>query len=103
MTTLIKWHHWLFTDELGTVTPYKAKLQVQPQAAPRFFKPRPVPFGIQATIGKELEFLEKQGIIEKVSYSNWVVPIVPVPKKDSRFWIWGDYKVTVNQALEVEQ
>jgi len=103
VSALIKRHQQLFTSELGTITPYKAKLQVQPQAAPRFCKPRPLPFAIRASVGKELDLLEKQGIIEKVSHSDWAAPIVPVPKKDGRFRICGDYKVTVNQALAVEQ
>ena len=85
VNTLIKQHQQLFTDKLGTVMPYKAKLQVQPQAAPRFFKPRQVPFAIRDAVGKELDLLEKQGIIEKVSHSDWAAPIVPVPKKDCRF------------------
>ena len=101
MGALIKRHQQLFADELGTVTPYKAKLQVQPQAVPRFCKPCPVPFAIRAAVGKELDLLEKQGIIEKVSHSEWAAPIVPVPKRDGRFRICGDYKVTVNQALTV--
>ena len=103
VSTLIERHQQLFTDELGTVTPYKAKLQVQPQAAPRFCKPRPVPFAIQATVGKELDHLEQQGIVEKVSHSDWAAPVVTVPKKDGRFRICGDCKVTVNQVLSVEQ
>ena len=103
MSTLTERHHRLFADELGTVTPYKANLQVRPEAAPRFYKPRPVPFAIRASIGKELDLLAKQGIIEKVSHSDWAAPIVPVPKKDGRFRICGDYKITVNQALAVEQ
>ena len=103
LDTLMKQHQQLFADELGTVEPYKATLQVQPDATPRFFKPRPVPFAIKASFGKELDRLEQQGIIEKVSYSEWAAPIVAVPKKDGRFRICGDYKVTVNQALSVEQ
>ena len=103
LDTIIKRHRQLFADELGTVTPYKAKLHVDPQAVPRFYKPRPVPFAIRAAIGKELDLLEKQGIIEKVTNSEWAAPIVPVPKKDGRFHLCGDYKVTVNQALTVEQ
>ena len=78
-------------------------LQVQPDASPRFFKPRPVPVAIKASIGKELDCLEQQGIIEKVSHSEWATPIVAVSKKDGRFCICGDYKVTVNQSLPVEQ
>ncbi len=35
--------------------------------------------------------------------SEWAAPIVPVPKKDGRIRICGDYKVTINRHLEVEQ
>ena len=47
--------------------------------------------------------MEKQGILEPVTHSNWAAPIVAVPKKDGSFRICGDYKVTVNQVLDVEQ
>ena len=36
-------------------------------------------------------------------HSEWAVPIVAVSKKDEKFRICGDYKVTVNQALEIDQ
>ena len=36
------------------------------------------------------------GIIKRVSYSEWVVPIVAVSKRDGKFRISGDYKLTVN-------
>ena len=62
-----------------------------------------MPFAIRAAIGKELDLLEQQGIIEKVMHSDWAVPIAPVPKKDGRFRICRDYKMTVNQVLTVEQ
>ena len=68
-----------------------------------FFKPRPVPFAIKDAIGKKLDRLEQQAIIRKVDSSDWAAPIVPVPKKDGKFRICGDYKVTVNQALVVDQ
>ncbi len=51
----------------------------------------------------ELDRLEEQGTIEKVSHSQWAAPIVVVPKKNGKFRICGDYKVTVNQVLAVEQ
>ena len=43
------------------------------------------------------------GILEKVSHSDWASPIVTVPKKDGKYRICGDYKVTINQALDIDQ
>ena len=103
LNDMLQQHQALFADELGTVQPYKASLQVQPDAAPRFFKACPVPFAIKTAIGTELDSLEQKGILEKVSHSDWAAPIVAVPKKDGRFRICGDYKVTVNQVLAVDQ
>ena len=42
------------------------------------------------------------GILKMVNNSNWVAPIVAVPKKAGRFRICCDYKVTINQVLSVE-
>ena len=103
LDSLLKQHESLFTDELGNVKPFTASLQVLPNATPRFFKPRPVPFAIKDAVSQELNHLEKQGIISSVSTSQWAAPIVIVPKKDGRFRICGNYKVTVNQALDVEE
>ena len=103
LNDLLDKHIALFKEELGTVHPEKAVLNVKPDATPRSFKPRPVPFAIKEAIGKELDRLEEQGILKKVKSSDWAAPIVPVPKKDGRFRICGDYKVTINQALTVDQ
>ena len=103
LQTLLQEYQSLFKDELGTVQPYRATLHVQPNAKPKFFKPRPVPFAIRDAIGQELDRLEEQGIIKRVDHSEWAAPIVAVPKKDGRFRLCGDYKVTINQALEVDQ
>ena len=65
--------------------------------------PRPVPFAIKDTIGEELNRLEVDGIIERIDHSEWGAPIVAVPKKDGKFRICGDYKVTVNPVLQVDQ
>ena len=41
--------------------------------------------------------------MQRVSHSDCAVPIVAVPKKDGKFRICEDYKVTVNGALDVDQ
>ena len=51
----------------------------------------------------ELEQLEKDGVLEKVTYSEWGSPIVVVLKKGGKVRICGDYKTTVNPCLDVDQ
>ena len=93
----------VFGEGLGCIKPFKAKIQVKLDIQPKFFKPRPVPFAIKDTIGEELNRLEVDGIIERINHSEWGAPIVAVPKKDGKFRICGDYKVTVNPVLQVDQ
>ena len=100
---LLAKHAEIFTDELGTIQPFTASLQVRSDITPKFCKARSVPFAIKDVIESELERLEALGILEKVDYSEWAAPIVAVPKKDGKVRICGDYKVTINQALEVDQ
>ena len=50
-----------------------------------------------------MDRLEESGVVERVSHSDWAAPIVPVPKPDGTVRICGDYKVTVNSALDVDQ
>ena len=58
-------------------------------------------FHYERGIEKEFARLEAEGILGKVSHSDWATPIVPVPKaKTDEIRICGDFKVTVNPALE---
>jgi hypothetical protein len=93
----------VFQPELGTLKGVQAKLVVPGDTTPKFFKPRSVPYAIRGAIEKDLERLETLGVIEKVNYSDWAAPIVPVPKADCSVRICGDYKVTVNPVLQVDQ
>jgi len=61
---------------------------------------RPVSFAIKGAVEDELKYLESAGIIEKVSHSDWAAI---VPKGDGKFRICGDYKVTVNPHLDIDQ
>ena len=93
----------VFTEELGTMKEFSAKLAVRPGAKPRFHRPRSVPYALKEAVEQELDRMERLGVIEKVSHSNWAAPVVAVPKRDGTIRLCGDYKVTVNHELEVDQ
>ena len=75
-----------------------AHLKLKENATPQFFKPRPVPFALKEKIAEELKRLERIGVLEKVEFSDWATPIVPVRKPDGTVRICSDYKVTANPA-----
>ena len=100
---LLDKHVALFDDTLGTMKDYTATLTVKDSVRPKFHRPRPVPFAVREAVCKELDRLEKLGILEKVEHSQWAAPIMPAPKSDGQFRICGDYKSTINDALEVDQ
>ena len=99
---LLDRHKALFRDELGTVKGTSAKLHVDPQSRPRFYKPRPVPYAMRERIEQEIDRLKQEGVIRPVEFSDWAAPIVPVLKSDGSVRLCGDYKLTVNQAAKVD-
>ena len=76
---------------------------MKPYAKPKFCKARSVPFSLKEAVEKELDRLEEAQVIQKVPHSQWAAPIVPVPKANGKLRLCGDYKVTINPFLEVEQ
>ena len=80
----------------------KARLLVDPQVNPKFYKPRTVPFALKHKVENELNRLEKEGIIKKVQSAEWAAPIVPIMKEDGTIRVCGDHKVTANQAILVD-
>ena len=52
---------------------------------------------------QELEKLQNDGIIELISYSDLATLIVPAIKKNGNVRLCGDYKVTVNPVMCVDQ
>ena len=93
----------VFSETLGTISPFQAKLSVTLDAQPKFFKPRSIPFALRERVESELDRLERDGVLEKTYYSEWAAPVIAVPKQDGQLRLCGDYKVTVKPVLDVDQ
>lgn len=89
----------LFSNELGTFNKYKIHLKVKPDVELRFFKPRPVPLALKSKVEEELKRQVDLGILEKVDHAEIATPIVPVLRPDGNVRICGDYSVTLNKVL----
>ena len=93
----------LFDGKLGTIKGFTAELKVKENAPPQYFKPRTVPFALRDKVEAEIQRLEKEGVLKKVESCDWATPIVPVLKPDGTVRICGDFKVTLNQYLDVPE
>ena len=76
---------------------------MDPNAKPKFCKPRSVPFALKEAIENDLGRLEQLGVVTKVNYREWAAPLVAMPKTDRGVRICGDYKVITNPVLEVDR
>ena len=103
LETLIQKYPKVFQSGLGTMKSFRAHLHLKEGAHPKFCRPRAVPFAIKECVGRELDRLEEAGIVIKENYSEWAAPIVPVPKQDGSIRVCGDFKVTINPFLNVDQ
>ncbi|CAC5405706.1 unnamed protein product [Mytilus coruscus] len=99
---LLRKYPQVFKEGLGTLKGTKARIYVDKGATPKYFKARPVPTHSKKKLKKELDRLEKGGNIEKVEFSEWAAPIVPIVKPDKSVRICGDYKVTINQVSKLD-
>lgn len=93
----------VFNKELGKFKGPPAKIYIDKEAVPRFFKARPVPYAMRGRVEAELDRLLAQEIIEPVKHAEWAAPVVPVLKPDETVRLCGDYKLTVNQISKLEQ
>lgn len=67
---ILEQHKDVIKPELGTLNGVEAKIHVDPQAKPIFYKARMVPLALQQKVERKLEQLEKQGIIKPVQFSD---------------------------------
>ena len=96
----------VFNGKLGCLKDFKVNIPVPEGTKPIYIRPRSVPYSLRKRVDEELDKLEQQGVWEKVEYSNWAAPIVPVLKDKNDpggpIRICGDYKMTVNKVAPLD-
>ena len=87
---------------MGTMKDIEAKVVLEDDCTPKFYRPRPVAYALREKVEQELDRLQRAGVISPVDSCEWATPIVPVVKKSGDIRICGDFKVTINPVLNVE-
>ena len=103
LNNLLSEYSSVFDPGTGAMKHVKAHLCLKEGSLPKFCRPRTVPYAIRDQVGKELDRLENAGVLCRVDHADWATPIVPVPKKDGSIRICGDFKVTINPSLRIDQ
>ena len=99
---IIERHQAVFKDGYSVIKDFKATIHLKQGAKPVFRKNRAVPYAMTEAIATELDRLEKNKNVSKVDHSEWATPTVNISKKDKTVRICDDYKVTLNQLIDID-
>ena len=101
---LLEKYDKIFDGKLGTFKGQPAKIVVDPDATPRFWKARTLPYAMRAKVEEEIDRLVSEGILEPVEYANWAEPVVAVLKSDKKnVRLCGDFRMTVNPVAKLHR
>uniref|UniRef100_A0AC34FQI5 Reverse transcriptase n=1 Tax=Panagrolaimus sp. ES5 TaxID=591445 RepID=A0AC34FQI5_9BILA len=95
-------HEDVFKEELGKCD-MQISLKLVQGAKPKFIKARNLPYAFRGEVEKQLEAKRQSGLLSEVMHSEWATPIIPVAKPNGDIRICGNYKLTLNPALDVTQ
>ena len=93
----------VFSEGLGRMKNIQARIQLKEGSRPRFWKAHPIALARKPAVDQALRELEAGGVIKKVVTSKWATPIVTPVKKDGSVRVCGDFKVTINPQLELDE
>ena len=103
LKTLLSKYSVVFPEGLGLLKGFKARIYVEQDAKPKYFKARSVPYSLKAKIEAQLDKLIKEGVIKPVRHAEWAATIVPIIKSDNTVRICGDFKVTINAVSKLDR
>ena len=75
---LDKYAKTVFKPGLGKLEGMTAKLMLRPEAVPKFYKPRPMPYAMRPKVEATLAQMVAEGNIEEVDCSDWATPVVVI-------------------------
>ncbi|CAA9998983.1 unnamed protein product, partial [Nesidiocoris tenuis] len=91
------------TSEIGTFKNFEFDIKLKPNSTPVFQRARPIPFALRRGVEEELDRLVRENVLEKLDYSEWSSPVVPIVKPTGSIRLCGDYSSTVNPQVEITQ
>ena len=95
---ILKKYHSVFTKNIGCI-PGEVDIKVNPDIPPVNIPARPIPVSMRSDAKKELERLERLGVIRKVTKpTKWVLAPVWIRKKDRDLRLCIDSK-PINKAI----
>ena len=104
LQNLLEKYDVVFQDKLGSFQGRQAKIEVDPEATPRFCKARTLPYAMRAKVEEEIDRLVSDGILEPVEYADWAAPVVAVLKSDRKsIRLCGDFRMTVNPVAKLHR
>ena len=104
LENLLEKYDKVFQDKLGSFQGRQAKIEVDPEATPRFCKARTLPYAMRAKVEEEIDRLVSEGILEPVEYADWAAPVVAVLKSDRKsVRLCGDFRMTVNPVAKLHR
>jgi len=71
----------VFNQSDTSIKDFEAHPTLKEDAHPVFMNPYQLPYGLVDVVSRKLDELESQGKIEKVQFSRWASPCLPVKKK----------------------
>lgn len=89
-------------DRSSHIVNMQATLKLRDGATPIFHRAYSIPYAKKKEVENEILNLEKAGIIQRVTHSDWASPIVVVQKNDKKIRVCVDYKVTLNKMLDTD-
>ena len=93
----------VFVEETELCKCVMARINMKSNALPTFRKTRPLPYAMKKKVENQLDHLEQKGFITPVQCSDWAAPAVPFVKLDGSVRLCGDFSVSMNPKMEVNQ